>query len=391
MEEIKEFLTKYPQFEDKFNESNNVEEFFESIVEYFESVISCMPGNVYWLGRDGRTISCNKNVADMFGFDSVDQFRNLTFEQMGKIGKWSEDATVSFEEDSFEVLQTGKAKLNIEEFPIQHSNGKLIYFLSHRVPLIDKKGKVMGVVGISIDITERKRMEAELMKAKERAEAANKAKSIFIANMSHDIRTPLAGIIGISKLLQRDDICPKDREFAVIIHKSGEKLLSLLNDVLSLASANESHEEALKEESFILHDRIKHIENIFMANAELKNINLIISADDNLPYFVISDRIKIDRILLNLVSNALKFTEKGKILLKVNRITSTKNKVLVEFIIQDTGIGIPSSKIDHIFERFYKVESSSQEKDSGFGIGLFIVKHYVDLLKGKHPGDQRVR
>jgi DNA-binding CsgD family transcriptional regulator len=123
---------------------------------YYENIIACMPGNVYWIDKNCKTVGCNQNVLNMFGFKSPSEFKRLTFKEMKKIGKWSTEATRTFEEDTRSVIETGQAKLNIEEPPIPHCNRGLIYFLSSRTPLFDKKNNVVGVIGISIDVTQRK-------------------------------------------------------------------------------------------------------------------------------------------------------------------------------------------------------------------------------------------
>ncbi|PJD94004.1 MAG: hypothetical protein CK423_06690, partial [Legionella sp.] len=176
--------------ESKLRLPANTQLFIEQIINYYETLLLCMPGNVYWLDNNGIAVGCNKNVLDMFGLTSIEQFKGLSFEDMAKIANWSDKTTQSFKQDTLDVIKTGVAKTQIEEPPINHSNGKLIYFLTHRVPLIDKNNRVLGVVGISVDITERKILEMQIKKAKEAAEAANLAKTEFIANMSHDIRTP---------------------------------------------------------------------------------------------------------------------------------------------------------------------------------------------------------
>jgi PAS domain S-box-containing protein len=207
----------------------SIEKIVDNIVSYYEDVINCMPGNVYWLDKNCVTVGCNKNVLEMFGFKSLSDFKGLTFEEMGKAGNWTTQATKAFKKDSLDVIRSGKAKLNIEEPPIPHHSGKTIYFLTSRVPLFNAAKEVVGVVGISIDITERKKMEEDLRKAKEAAEQANKAKSEFISNMTHDIRTPLTGIIGISEMLERSAPNAEKKEQAQWVRDCGGQLLELLN------------------------------------------------------------------------------------------------------------------------------------------------------------------
>lgn len=357
----------------------SIEEIVKHIVSYYENIIAHMPGNVYWLDHKGYTVGCNANVIKMLGLKNVEEFRGLSFEEMGEIGNWSKEATQSFKQDTLDVIKAKKAKLNIEEPPIPNVDGRRILFLTSRVPLVDQENHAQGIVGISIDITERKKMEEELRLAKIQAEAANLAKTAFIANMSHDLRTPLSGIIGISSLLMEECKSSKEKEHARIISNSSRHLLSLLDDILDLISVGEIQEDQLKLETFNLLDRLKHIKKLFASTTEIKQIDLIIENDENIPEFIVTDRIKLDRILLNLVGNALKFTEEGYV--KISTKYNT-NKTAVEFTISDTGIGIPSDKIAQVFDRFYRIAPSCESKFEGYGIGLFIVQKYIKALEG---------
>jgi two-component system, OmpR family, aerobic respiration control sensor histidine kinase ArcB len=381
-EKLKFLFKNYPYLEELISEDDSFEKIIATIVDYYDNVIACMPGNVYWLNKKGLAVGCNKNVLDMFGLASLKNFKGLSFEQMGKIGQWTQEATVSFKRDTFQVLETGMPKLNVEEPPISTPRGNDIYYLTSRVPLFDKKGDTIGVVGISVDITERKSMEEALKIAKEKAEVANLAKTEFIANMSHDIRTPMSGVISIAKMLEEEGDSENDREYGHIIRTSSEQLLLLLNDILAVISIEEAHKENLKFETFSLQERIQNLHDLMLPNIQSNHVKLVTKIDANLPEHVISDRIKLDRILLNLVSNALKFTPQGEVVINIKLLSKKSNKIKIEIAISDTGIGIDQSQLDKIFERFYRVNPSHENRYGGHGIGLFIVQNYVSLLGG---------
>jgi two-component system, OmpR family, aerobic respiration control sensor histidine kinase ArcB len=217
---------------------------------------------------------------------------------------------------------------------------------------------------------------------KKKAEVANLAKAKFIANMSHDIRTPMSGVISIAKMLEEEGDSDKDREYGHIIRTSSERLLLLLNDILAVISIEEARKENLKFETFSLQERIQNLHDLMLPNIQSNHIKLVTKIDANLPEYVISDRIKLDRILLNLVSNALKFTSQGEVVISIKLLSKKSNKIKIEIAISDTGIGIDQSQLDKIFERFYRINPSHENRYDGHGIGLFIVQKYVSLLGG---------
>lgn len=286
----------------RHTEDVSLESLLENTMHYYENIIECMPGNVYWLDKNGMTLGCNQNVLDMFGLKSLSEFKGLSFKDMAKIGNWTDETAKSFEKDTLEVIHTGISRLNVEEPPIPNSNGKLIYFLTHRVPLFDKQKNVVGIVGISIDITPRKQMEIEINRAKEAAEAANHAKTEFIANMSHDIRTPLTGVIGISEILENLEANRELKQYAKDIHQCGDQLLNMLNSILDVVSADHVNENDIITETFDLNECITDLAEIEKPTILTKNLKLLIKYDKKIPLFIINDRTKIHRILLNLIS-----------------------------------------------------------------------------------------
>lgn len=361
----------------------SLEKAIESIVSYYENIIGCMPGNVYWFDRHCIAHGCNKNVLDMFGFKSIAEFKGLTFEEMGGIANWTAQATQSFKQDSLEVVATGTPKLNIEEPPIPHSDGRMIYFLTHRVPIFDYAGKVVGVVGISIDITERKKMEEELKIAKERAEAANQAKTEFLAIVSHELRIPLTGILGMARLMDEEKKFPKAYRGKVKdIARSGEHLLSLINDLLDLAKL-EAGKMELHIEPVDMRKQIEQIATMLTPQAKQKKIEFLVDYESDAPNLVIADARAIRQVLLNLAGNALKFTDKGYVRIRVKATHKTKTHANLVFSVEDTGVGIPKDKLQTVFERFTQVDTTTARRYGGTGLGLTISREYLQLMDGK--------
>ena len=241
---------------------------------------------------------------------------------------------------------------------------------------------MQGIVGISIDVTNIKKTESALIEAKQKAESANLAKSQFIQNMSHDIRTPLTGIVGLSDMLVHNALSDENKESARMLNLSGEQLLSLLNSVLDIVSSDSMNQDSIELSSFSIHDLLHNIFELELPALKLKNLNLELKLDDNIPSFIEADKGKIYRILLNLLSNSIKFTEEGGITIEAKLIETKGDDVEIEFIVADTGIGIPKTETDKIFNAFYRVHPSYEGKYSGFGVGLHLVKQYVDVLDG---------
>ncbi len=360
------------------------EKIVAAIVNYYEDIISCMPGNVYWLDKNCVGVGCNKNVLDMFGFKALSQYKGLSFEDMARIGKWSPEAMLAFKNDTLEVLQTGKPRLNVEEPPIPHVNGKTIYFLTSRVPLFDQSNNLIGVVGISIDISEQKQIQLELKQAKELAEAASLSKSEFVANMSHDIKTPLSGIIGLSELLTYRLRGQENLEFAQTILMSGRRLLSFFDNCLEVFKL-EAGDVALITERFNIKSVVDEIYELYQPTVKTKEITFSIDCDEQIPEFVIGSCAGFYRVLLNLVGNAVKFTNKGSISVSImlDAKISPEHKAMIKIIIADTGIGIPADKQHVIFDRFTRLIPSYKGTFEGSGIGLFVVQRYVKSMHGE--------
>lgn len=383
---LKDFnIDKYQYiFGSDFDESEvSFEEILQSTVAYYESIIRCMPGNVYWLDKDCKTVGCNQNVLDMFSLDSINDFKGLSFKQLGQLGCWSKESEISFEKDTREVLSTGLPKLNIEEPPIPLPDDNVAYFLTSRVPIFNEKHQVIGVVGISIDITNRKKMEVELQEAKEKAEAASRAKSEFMTNISHDLRTPMTGVIAAPDIL-KDEVLSKDgRDMVNLMKDCANELLDMLNGVIQTVRDENMREDDIHESNFQLRESILHIKQLIHLSIKIKGLEFKEEVSPDFPQWIISDKTKIERIILNLIGNAVKFTDHGYIMVKAKLLKQEGSRLLIEISVEDTGIGISVEDQPKIFDRFFKVKASERVQYKGLGLGLYIVKHFTDLLNGE--------
>lgn len=246
----------------------------------------------------------------------------------------------------------------------------------------NEKEEAIATVGITRDITEQKKYEKELTQAKETAEKANHAKSEFLANISHELRTPLNGIIGMAEILFDTEVNKNQERFIKNIKSSGESLLSIINDLLDFSKIDIGKLE-LNEVEFSLRNEIASILKPYGARAFSKGIELLYSVGYAIPEFIIGDNLRLQQIITNLVGNAIKFTERGSVILKVEEENRTEEKVEIHFIISDTGIGIPEEKQKLIFEAFTQADSSVSRQFGGTGLGLSISSSLVELFGGK--------
>lgn len=350
--------------------------------DYYESILALMPGHVYWLDRNNVFLGCNDAQAK-------DACLNSRKEIVGKTNfdmPWKDQAEELNKLNDL-VMETGIPH-TAEEYAVM-AHGMAIY-ISHKVPLRNKNNEIIGVLGISMEITERKKMEVALRRAKENAEVANQAKTEFIANMSHDIQTPLSGIVGMSKLMEENAHNPEQKQYARWINESGEQLLELLRGVMEIVAADNVRESDVQIELFDLYKNIQDIAHLVRPTVQMKHIQLQIEIDKNVPRRFITDGTKLHKVLLNLVGNAIKFTDHGGVIVKVNALAQENDYVQLRFSVSDTGIGIPADLQVRIFDRFFRAVPSNKGKQSGYGVGLHIAQKYVNLLGGEISLDSEV-
>lgn len=346
-----------------------------------EQIIACMPGSVFWKDKNGLYQGCNDAVLKLLDLPRSEVLGKTDYDFAKKLG-WSKERTDLFTKIDQEIMQTGIPRLGFEEPPFNFADGKTIYQLDNKVPLRDEAGNIVGVVGIGIDITELKTTQALLKKEKEHAESLSKAKSDFIANMSHDVKTPLSGIIGLSNLLE-ERLKGEELSFVQDIIISAEQLMGFFNNCLEMAKS-ENIDMTLIKERFNLQRLTNQISELFRPAIINKKLNFSVHYDSKIPECLLGSHPAVYRVLLNLTGNAIKFTDKGDITIDVSLSKrSTRKKAIVKIVVQDTGIGIPKDKQQVIFEQFTRLTPSYQGLYEGTGIGLFVVNKLIKSLRGE--------
>jgi PAS domain S-box-containing protein len=302
------------------------------------------------------------------------------------------DQAEQFHADEERVIRTGEPLVNHEELLIDAA-GNARWLSTTKVPLRGTDGEIIGLVGISHDISERKTMESELRRAKEVAEAASKAKSEFLARMSHEIRTPMNGILGMTELALDTDLSPEQRETLQLVLASAESLLTIINDILDFSKI-EAGKLQLEPAPFPLRDSLADAVRTLGLRAQQKGLELACHVAPDVPDLLVGDLGRLRQVVVNLLGNAIKFTSEGEVVVEVRNQESgvrsqgsapggAADSCVLHFTVRDTGIGIPPEKHQAIFEPFEQVDGSTTRKYGGTGLGLAISAQLVGLMGGR--------
>jgi PAS domain S-box-containing protein len=281
---------------------------------------------------------------------------------------------------AFEVFSQ---KVAFKDFvnTIIHKNGQQVCCSTSGVPILDSQGNLTGYRGADIDITERNKAEEALKQAKKDAEAANESKSLFLANMSHEIRTPMNAIVGFSDVLKDEELTEEQTKYVGIISQSATSLLQLINDILDFSKIEAGKLETEKIECNIS-EILEHLDSMLRPNAIAKHIEFEVLQCGRLPKSIYLDPIRLRQCLINLINNAIKFTEHGHVYLNIS-VETNDQKQYLRFDVEDTGIGIEQDKLKQIFNAFSQADESTTRKYGGTGLGLAITKQLTELLGGE--------
>jgi PAS domain S-box-containing protein len=278
-------------------------------------------------------------------------------------------------------LVLSEKKVTDYELTARARDGKQTVVSYNATTFYDRDRTLQGVFAAARDVTERKQVEAELQQAKAAAESASQTKSDFLASMSHEIRTPMNAIMGIADLLAKTALSPEQDKYVQIFRRAGDNLLNLINDILDLSKVEASQLE-LERTGFSLNDLLEKVTEMVAARAHEKGLALVCEIAPDVPTDLVGDPTRLRQVLLNLLGNAIKFTQSGEVSLRVTPEMNASVPTALRFTVSDTGIGIPGEKLGQVFERFTQADSSTTRRFGGSGLGLTISKRLVELMGG---------
>jgi len=264
----------------------------------------------------------------------------------------------------------------------EHLKNETVHIFAAASALIDSNGKVVGAIETLRDITEWKRVENELIQARLTAEEATKAKSAFLANMSHEIRTPMNGVMGMTSLLLDTPLTTEQRDYARTVQNSADALLTIINDILDFSKI-EAGKLEFEHIDFDLRLTLEKIAELVSIKADEKGIEFANYVHPDLPSLLQGDPGRLRQIILNLATNAIKFTSSGEVVIEVTLIDEHSEGVEIQFVVKDTGIGIPKARLNRLFKSFSQVDGSTTRKFGGTGLGLSISKRLVEMMDGQ--------
>ena len=355
-----------------------------------KSILDSFAGIYWWKNLEGVYQDCNRRMEAALGLNSLEDIIGKTDYEL----PWSEEADTLIKHDNI-VISTGET-ITKEEL-IRGKDGALRVFLVTKAPFKNINGETVGSIGCSVDISQQKKYEAKLTEAVKKLESASSVKSEFIANMSHDLRTPMTGIIGmflelrnlVEELPDNSDrsgsAISEIKEFINVGERSSGELLSLFNEILEAVSL-QSGKIKNEPKSFSLTRALQKNIDLSQSTAYRKGIALSLEIEANMPEYLYGLKRELGRTLLNLVSNAIKFTKEGRVTISASVISESAQAVgdtiQIQVCVEDTGIGIPEDKFEEIFENFSKLTSSYKGVYKGYGLGLYAVKKYVKEMGG---------
>jgi two-component system, sensor histidine kinase and response regulator len=339
-----------------------------------QSLINSIPDTISYRNTDGVYLGCNGAFCELTGKPANEI-----------IGRTAREVTDSeraawIEQRDAEVLSSLQ-KISCETW-VEYPDGRRALHDTSRSPLRDPDGQVLGILSIAREITERKKQEEETSRAKAIAEEATRLKSDFLANMSHEIRTPMNAIIGLSHLALKTALAPRQRDYLLKVQAAGQHLLGVINDILDFSKV-EAGKLDLEHAEFQLEKLLDNTGNLISEKSHAKGLELVFEVAPDVPANLVGDSLRLGQILLNYANNAVKFTDRGEIMIAVRASERTERDVLLHFRVQDTGIGLTPEQMGRLFQSFSQADASTTRRFGGTGLGLAICKRLAELMGGE--------
>ena len=350
-----------------------------AVEERTRLILSSVDEGILGMDTDGHATFLNSGGARMLGY-TPEELVGSAFHKL--VHYAHPDGTPFPREDCpmYKTSRDGQPRVVCDEvlwrkdgtsFPVEYSTTAIL-----------KDGTAVGTVVAFRDITDRLRADAELRAAKETAEAATKAKSDFLANMSHEIRTPMNAIIGMTHLALKTNLTPKQTDYLVKVRSASQALLGIINDILDFSKI-EAGKLDIEKIEFQFEDTLDNLSSIVSHKAQDKNLEFLISAQHDIPANLVGDPLRLGQILINLVNNAVKFTEHGEVMLSVGIEEQLEDRVQLKFTVSDSGIGMTPEQCALLFQPFSQADTSTTRKYGGTGLGLSISKRLVEMMEGR--------
>ncbi|WP_158277594.1 ATP-binding protein [Opitutus sp. ER46] len=347
-----------------------------SSLERFHSIVQNAVEGIFQSTPEGRYLLVNPALAKMYGYTSTAELLQCV-----------RDISVHVYVDpaarrEYQRLMAERSEVHGLEYEVRRKDGSVIWVSEHARAVRNAQGDVLYYEGFIQDITRRKHAEAALHEAKNAAEAANAAKSQFLAVVSHELRTPMNGVIGMASLLENTPLSAEQRDYLRTICDCGDALLRVIDDILDMAKAEAGRIE-LEEIEFPLVPCVHGVLAVLRPIAERKGLLLVSEIGAEVPVVVRGDAVRLRQILMNLLGNAVKFTSAGHVRFHVSATACTDREARLHFAIHDTGVGIAEAALPRLFQPFSQADSSTTRRFGGTGLGLAITKRFVELMRGR--------